>query len=410
MLPIDEIRRRFERILPDLGHQVLPSALSEPDPDAADARHPLLRRLRGVPNQEVCRRSEDLGICPYFIPAEGLDGPTVTIEGRETIMLAGNNYLGLTRHPEVMQAARDALDRFGTSCTGSRFFNGTIPLHTAFEEEIADFLGYPKALLYSTGFMANQGSLSTLLRPGDQVFSDRDNHASLTDGMAASGATLIRYRHNDVADLDRRMATAAASADPKAARLVMGTLSKSLASVGGFLAGPAEVIEYLRFVARSFVFTASPAPMVVAAGLAALRVLRKEPQRVAAARDNARRLADGLRAMGYRCSSGGTPVLAVHAADPVQGCTLHIALVQAGVLTNMALYPAVPRGQALLRTSVMATHTRAHLDRALEIFERVGREVGLIGPHAPGRHPEPLLPGFAPHPHSRSHPMSAAGS
>jgi 7-keto-8-aminopelargonate synthetase-like enzyme len=161
--------------------------------------------------------------------------------------------------------------------------------------------------------------------------------------------------------------------------LVMGTLSKSLAAVGGFVAGPAVAIDFLRFFARSFVFSAAGAPAVAAAGLAALRVLRREPERVQAARANARYLADGLRSLGFDCSPGLAPIIAVRAADALEGCTMHYALVQSGVLTNMVMYPAVPKGEALLRVSVMATHTRAQLDRGLAVFESIGRQIGMIG-------------------------------
>jgi len=395
-------------------------------------------RLRGNPTMEVCNGSTELGISPYFIPNEALAGPVACVHGRETLMFGSNNYLGLTRHPEVMQAAREALERYGTSCTGSRLLNGTIPPHSQFEEEIADFLGYPKAILFTTGFMANQGALSSLCRRGDQVFSDRDNHASIVDGLTGFGVRYVRYGHNDIADLDAKMSRFEAGPPrlvvsdsvfsmsgavvdlPELMRvsrkhgalvyldeahsigtvgatgrgaaehfglsdkpdLVMGTLSKSLASVGGFVVGPTVAIDYLRFCARSFVFSAAGAPAVAAAGLAALRVLRREPQRVQAARSNAAYMANGLRQLGYDCSPGDVPIISIRATDALEGCTMHCALVQSGVLTNMVLYPAVPKGEAALRVSVMATHTKEQLDRALDVFESVGREVGMIGPKA----------------------------
>jgi len=429
MLSIEEIRKRLEQILPALAEDRLPVAL----PPGAD-ESPFVARLRGIPNIEVCRNSEKLDICPFFIEAESLEGPTAVVRGRSVIMLGSNNYLGLTRHPEVMQAARDALEKYGTSCTGSRFLNGTIPLHTTFEEEIADFLGYPKAILYTTGFMANQGALSALVRRGDAVYSDRDNHASIVEGLLGHGLQLNRYCHSDIDDLASQLSRADSNRTklvisdsvfsmtgdvidlPKlmtVARrhgayvyldeahgigalgaggrgavehfglrdkpdIVMGTLSKSLASVGGFICGPAEVIDFLRFCSRPFVFSASGAPAVTAAGLAALRVLKREPERVAKTRENAKYLADGLRNLGYTCSSGATPIVSIRASDVLVGCLLHLSLVEYGVLTNMVMYPAVPKGEGLLRASVMATHTREHLDQALEIFGKVGRKIGVI--------------------------------
>src|SRR4051794_364280 len=200
MYTIDELRRRFTQVF-----AAPPQATSAVAP-STNGKEPLFySRLRGAPNVDAYRTSEALKVSPYFIPNDSLDGPVVRIRGRETLMFGSNNYLGLTRHPDVMQAARDALERYGTSCTGSRLLNGTIPEHSAFEEEIADFLGYPKAMLFTTGFMANQGALSSLCRRGDQVFSDRDNHASIVDGLTGFGVRYVRYAHNDMADLDEKM-------------------------------------------------------------------------------------------------------------------------------------------------------------------------------------------------------------
>jgi 8-amino-7-oxononanoate synthase len=433
MLSIQEIRRRLLQVLPGLIED------SNSSTRPADECEPLFfSRLRGIPTIEVCRACEALGVSPFSIPNEALDGPVVTVRGRQTLMFGSNNYLGLTRHPEVMQAARDALEEYGTSCTGSRLLNGTIAPHIEFEDEVADFLGYPKAILFTTGFMANQGALSSLCRRGDQVFSDRDNHASIVDGLTGYGVRYVRYAHNNMADLDTKMsrlengkprlvvsdsvfsmsgevvdlpelmrvarargaqvyldeahsigtlgATGRGASEhfglSDKPDLVMGTLSKALASVGGFIAGPAVAIDFLRFCARSFVFSAAGAPAVAAAGLAALRILRREPQRVEAARSNARYLAGGLAHLGFDCGSAEVPIMSVRAADALEGCAMHYALVQSGLLTNMVLYPAIPKGEAQLRVSVMATHTRAQLDRALAIFESVGQQVGMIGPRA----------------------------
>ncbi len=431
MLSIEELRRRYYQVF------------SAPPPAASAAsgnghEPQFYSRLRGAASVEAYRAAEGLQVSPFFIANESLDGPVARIEGRETLMFGSNNYLGLTRHPEVLQAARDALDRFGTSCTGSRLLNGTIAPHVQFEEEIADFLGYPKALLFTTGFMANQGAISTLCRRGDQVFSDRDNHASIVDGLTGSGVQYYVYGHNDWAELDSKLsklesgpprlviadsvfsmsgeivklpelmrvarrhgalvyldeahgigtlgATGRGAAEHYGLEdkpdLAMGTLSKSLASIGGFIAGPAVAIDYLRLCSRPFVFSAAGAPAMAAAGLAALRILRREPERVEAARANGRYLAEGLQRLGFTCGSGTVPIISVRCSDAVQGCTIHRALLQAGVLTNMVLFPAVPPGEAMLRVSVMATHTREQLDRGLAVFETIGRQFGIGGPRA----------------------------
>src|SRR5262245_45445490 len=433
MLTLDELQRRFGQVFSP------PVKVGPSGPASGNGNEPqFYSRLRGNPTVESYRAANALHVSPFFIANESLDGPVASIEGRETLMFGSNNYLGLTRHPEVLSAAREPLDRYGTSCTGSRLLNGTIAPHVQFEEEIADFLGYPKAILFTTGFMANQGAISSLCRRGDQVFSDRDNHASIVDGLNGSGVQYYMFAHNDYADLNSQLSklevgpprlviadsvfsmSGAVVNLPELMRvarrhgalvyldeahgigtlgatgrgaaehfglsdkpdLVMGTLSKSLASIGGFIAGAAVVIDYLRVAARAFVFSAAGAPAMAAAALAALRVLRREPERVEAARVNGRYLAEGLRQLGFDCGSGSVPIIAVRAADAVQGCTFHRALLQAGVLTNMVLPPAVPPGEAMLRVSVMATHTRAHLDRGLSVFENVGRQIGIIGPRA----------------------------
>ena len=200
MLSVDEMRRRFGQVFaaPPQGVPSVSGSNNGHEPR-------FYSRLRGIPTVEAYQAGEALHVSPFFIANESLDGPVARIEGRETLMFGSNNYLGLTRHPDVMKAARDALDTYGTSCTGSRLLNGTIAPHVQFEEEIADFLGYPKAILFTTGFMANQGAISSLCRRGDQVFSDRDNHASIVDGLTGSGVQYYMYAHNDCADLDSKL-------------------------------------------------------------------------------------------------------------------------------------------------------------------------------------------------------------
>jgi 8-amino-7-oxononanoate synthase len=364
------------------------------------------------------------------------------MEGAERIMLGSNNYLGLTGDPRVIEGARDALARYGTGLTGSRLLNGTIDLHLELEAQIAAWMGTEDAIVFTTGHQANVGTLGTILGPGDTVIADSADHASILDGCLLSRAKLRPFRHGrldklekmlergsedgggvlvvvdgvfsmegDVADLPRITALARAhgarlmvdeahGAGVLGARgagasellgvedevdLRMGTFSKSLASCGGFIAGPAEVIEYLRIASRAFLFTASAVPAAVGAALAALRIVRSDegPALFARVLDNARALNRGLHELGFRVvepttlPSGEevvTPIVPVVVGDDWKAVLLWRALYDAGVYVNVALHPAVPPAGALLRTSVMATHDRATLDRALETFGRVKRD------------------------------------
>ena len=370
-------------------------------------------------------------------------GPVVEMEGRETIMLGSNNYLGLTGDPRVKQAARDALETYGTGLTGSRLLNGTTPLHLELERELAEWMGTEEAIVFTTGHQANVGCIGTILGPGDTVICDSADHASILDGCMLSGAKLRPFRHNQMAEaradarargrrrrrrdgdrrrrlLDggrplrpagdrralralRRPADGRRGARGRRARrarrrhlralrargrevdLRMGTFSKSLASCGGFIAGPAEVIEYLRFASRPFIFTASAVPAAVGAALGALRVIRAEgPELMARLLDNARYLRQGFRDLGLVVIEPGTlpdgseattPVVPVVVGEDYQAALLWKALFEAGVYTNVAIHPAVPPGGALLRTSLMATHEREHLDRALAIIETDDRRL-----------------------------------
>jgi len=368
---------------------------------------------------------------PYFRLLEGPAGPVVEMEGQERVMLGSNNYLGLTGDQRVKDAARDALDRYGTALTGSRLLNGTIPLHQELEEELAAWMGEEDALVYTTGYQANVGALSTLLQPGDTVIVDSGDHASIMDGVAMSHAKVRPFRHNRLGRLEQMLEraggdgggvlvvvdgvfsmegdvcdlnTVAPLCRRYGARLMvdeahgagvlgpngrgasealgvedqvdlrMGTFSKSLASCGGFLTGSHEVIDFLRVQSRSFLFTASAVPAAIGAALAALRIVNSDEGRELIARllDNARFLRDGLTELGFDVvpSDPVTPIVPVVVGDDWEAVLFWKALYDAGVYSNVALYPAVPRGSALLRTSVMATHTREHLARALDLFER----------------------------------------
>jgi 8-amino-7-oxononanoate synthase len=386
--------------------------------------------------QLAAAREGDL--LPYFRLIESEAGPLMEVEGGEKVMLGSNNYLGLTGDERVKQAARDALERYGTGLTGSRFLNGTTPLHIELERELADWMGTEDVLVFTTGHQANVGCLGTILGPGDTVICDSADHASILDGVRISGAKLRPFRHNQMPKLERMLERGADDGggvlvvvdgvfsmegdlcDLPAivelcrrygARLMvdeahavgvlgargagaselfgledevdlrMGTFSKSLASCGGFIAGSAEVVDFLRINSRPFIFTASAVPAAVGAALGALRVIRSEgPELMAKLLGNAAYLRQGFRDLGLRVIEPGTlpdgteantPVVPVLVGEDWQAVLLWKALFDEGVYTNVALHPAVPPGGALLRTSVMATHEREHLDRALETFGRV---------------------------------------
>ena len=386
--------------------------------------------------------ARELDVVPYFRVLEGPTLPVVEMEGAERIMLGSNNYLGLTGDERVRQGAIDAVSRYGTGLTGSRFLNGTIDLHLELEAELAEWLGTEDALVFTTGHQANLGALGTILERGDTVIVDSGDHASILDGCLLSGAKLRPYKHNRLDLLEKRLIAAqqdgggvlvvvdgvfsmegdvaplpeiATLCERYGARLMvdeahalgvlgvrgagasellgvedrvdlrMATFSKSLASCGGVIAGPADVIEFLRFQARSFMFTASSVPAAVGATLAAVRLCRSDEGRALMARalSNADYLHAGLRRLGLRVveptrladgSQIVTTVVPVVVGEDWKAALLWKALYDAGVFVNVAVHPAVGPAGALLRTSVMATHDEATLDRALERFGEVKRD------------------------------------
>jgi 8-amino-7-oxononanoate synthase len=392
----------------------------------------VFEKARSHDRLEQLEAAKQHDLLPYFRLIESEAGPIMEVEGHEVVMLGSNNYLGLTGDSRVRDGAREALDRYGTALTGSRFMNGTTPLHIELEEEIADWMQTEDALAFTTGYQANVGCLGTILEPGDTVICDSGDHASILDGCKLSGAKLRPFRHNRMDKLEKMLQRAGEDGGgvlvvvdgvfsmegdlcdlPRivelcrahGARLMvdeahgagvlgdrgagaselfglehevdlrMGTFSKSLASCGGFIAGPAEVIEYLRIASRSFMFSASAVPAAVGAALAALRVVRADgPALFEALLANAEYLREGLRGLGLKVVEPGTlpdgsvattPVVPVIVGDDWQAVLLWKALFDAGVYTNVAIHPAVPPGGALLRTSLMATHEREQLDRAL---------------------------------------------
>ncbi|MEA2312398.1 MAG: 8-amino-7-oxononanoate synthase [Solirubrobacteraceae bacterium] len=396
----------------------------------------VFEKVRGHERAEQLRAARESDLLPYFRRLESPAAPVVEMEGAKRIMLGSNNYLGLTGDPRVIQGARDALERYGTGLTGSRLLNGTIDLHLDLEREIAEWMGTEEAIVYTTGHQANLGALGTLLGPGDTVIADSADHASILDGCILSRAKLRPFRHGrldklekmleraatdgggvlvvvdgvfsmegDVANLPRivelckahgarLMVDEAHAAGVLGARgagtselmgverdvdLRMGTFSKSLASCGGFIAGTHEVIDFLRIASRPFLFTAAAVPASVGAALAALRVVRSDegPALFKAVLDNAAYLRRGFTELGFEvlddASGITTPIVPVVVADDWKAVLLWRALYDAGVYVNVALHPAVPPAGALLRTSVMATHDRATLDRALATFADVKR-------------------------------------
>jgi 8-amino-7-oxononanoate synthase len=396
--------------------------------------HDVFSKVRGHERSEQLRAAREVDLLPYFRTLEGPAGPVVEMEGAERIMLGSNNYLGLTGDERVIQGAQAALHRYGTGLTGSRLLNGTIALHLELEQEIAEWMGTEEAIVTTTGHQANLAALGTLLGPGDTVVADSGDHASILDGCLLSRAKLRVFRHNRMDKLERTLQKArdddggilvvvdgvfsmegdvaplreiselcarygarlmvdeahgagvlgvrgAGSAELLGVEdrvdLRMGTFSKSLASCGGFLAGSHEVIDYLRVQSRAFLFTAAGVPAAVGAALAALRIVRSDegPPLLERVLDNATYLHVGLKERGFKVVEHDgdhmTPIVPVIVGDDWKAVLLWRALFDAGVFVNVAIHPAVAPGGALLRTSVMATHDRPTLDRALDAFSAV---------------------------------------
>jgi len=373
------------------------------------------------------------GLYPYFIPLTDSEGTEVTVGDHRLIMIGSNNYLGLTMHPRVRQAAIKATRRYGTSCTGSRFLNGTLELHLELEHRLAEFVGMEAVLVFSTGYQTNVGTISALVGRGDFVVTDKEDHASIVDGCQMAFGEMRRFRHNDMAHLERVLAglpgdagklvvvdgvfsmggdiaplpeivplcrkygarlmvddahsvgvlgggrgTAAHFGLTDQVDLTMGTFSKSFASLGGFIAGAEDVIHYVQHNARSLIFSASMPPGNTAAALAALEVMQEEPERIARVNQIGERMRARFRQLGFNVGASETPIVPVIIGDDMRTFVAWKALYEAGVYTNPVISPAVPPESALLRTSYMATHTDEQLDRVLATFAEVGQALGLI--------------------------------
>ncbi|MHC4942400.1 MAG: aminotransferase class I/II-fold pyridoxal phosphate-dependent enzyme [Planctomycetota bacterium] len=378
---------------------------------------------------------KEVQIYPYFSPLASGQETEILLNGKRLLMLGSNSYLGLTTHPKVIEAAKKAVDQYGSSCAGSRFLNGTLELHEELERRLAAFAGKEKAIVFTTGFQANLGTIATLVGKDDIVITDKTDHASIIDGARLSFGRMYRFNHNNIEDLERVLEncngngngklividgvfsmdgdiadlpgiTAAAekygvgimvddahglgvlgpNGDGTAAHfglndkidLIMGTFSKSFASIGGFVAGQEQVIEYIRHYARSLIFSASLPPAQVAAALTSLDIIEGEPERREALWTNTRFLKSGLGELGFNTGLSETPIIPVIVGDDLLCFQMWRELQTEGIFVNPIISPAVPPDQALMRVSIMATHTREQLEQALDIFKKVGKRLNII--------------------------------
>ncbi len=380
---------------------------------------------------------KEAGLYPYFRAVEENEGPVVRISGKKVIMAGSNNYLGLTAHPKVKEAAVKAIEKYGTGCSGSRYLTGTIDLHNELEARLAKFLGKEAVLLFSTGYQTAQGIIPTLVQRGEYVVSDKDNHACIVAGnLMAKGATaeIVRYKHNDMSDLERvikklpadaaklivsdgvfstggeivDLVTLNKIAKENNARILiddahsvgvigkggrgtasefnmvdeidmtMGTFSKTFASLGGYVAGEAKVINYLKHHSPALIFSASPTPASVASALAALEVLEAEPERVTKLISNADKMRKGLKEAGFQIIEGRTAIVPVIVGDDLLALNMGKMLFEEGVFVNVFVPPGVPQGRQMMRTSYMSTHEDEHLDYIVDAFKKVGGKLGLV--------------------------------
>ena len=382
----------------------------------------------------AAREFMEMGIYPYFRVISSAPGTVVTVEGRQLLMIGSNNYLGLTNHPKVVEAAAEAARRYGSGCTGSRFLNGTLDLHVELESRLARFMRRQAALVFSTGFQTNLGTISCLVGRSDTIYADRSNHASIVDGCRLAFGRTVKFAHNDMADLERVLANSENGGGrlivvdgvfsmegdiarlPEITRLAreygarvmvddahsigvlgrggrgtaehydladgcditMGTFSKSFASLGGFIAGDEDVIHYVQHFSRELIFSASMPPAAVAACLAALDIIETEPERRERLWAITHRMHREFKRLGFDIGVTQTPIIPILIGDDMRTLITWKALFEAGVFVNPVLSPGVAPGRQMLRTSYMASHTDAQMDKVLDIFGKVGKNLGLI--------------------------------
>jgi 8-amino-7-oxononanoate synthase len=375
-----------------------------------------------------------LGHYPYFRVISSEQDTEVMVNGKKMLMLGSNSYLGLTNHPRVIEAGKKALDQYGSGCAGSRFLNGTLDIHIELEAELAKLVHKEASLAFAAGYMANLGAISAMVQKGEYIITDKYDHASILDGCKLSEGTMLRYNHNnmthlesvlekrthggnalvvvdgifsmegDIADIpnivkvakkynagimvdeahslgvmgEKGAGVVAHFGESKNVDIIMGTFSKSLASVGGFIAADNDIIHFLKHHARSLIFSASLPPASAASVLEAVKIMQEEPERMVKLWENTNYMAENFKAMGYDTGNSCTPVIPLHVGNMMNAFKMWKQLDEEGVFVNPVVPPAVPPNDTLIRTSFMATHTKKQLDEALEKFEKIGKRIGII--------------------------------
>ena len=381
------------------------------------------------------QRVKEAGVYPYFRPIGKTTGSNVYVAGQKKVMIGSNNYLGLTHHPRVIEAAKRALDQYGAGCTGSRLLNGNLEAHEELEERLARFVGQEKALVFNSGFLSNLGGISSVVARKDAIYSDRENHASIFEGTRAAMGTTVKFRHNDMADLERVLKSTrgkyegamiiadgvfSMSGDilelPRMIELakeyncrvyvddahalgvlgprgegtgfhfglqdqvdmVMGTFSKSFASIGGFVAASDEVINFIKHTSRPFIFSAAMPPAALGTVLECLNIMEEEPEHIENMRKNALFMKKELSALGYNTLNSQTPIIPLLIGEDDVAFAFTQKLYEEGVFATPVIRPAVPEGCALIRTSYMASHSQEDLEYVIEVLEKLGKQFGIL--------------------------------